>query len=109
VKRWRVFAIISDQSTSEICSGKAPGAMTKTYMIVELALMPPMFAIWAPPRAIQQAAVQPGGIATELDPEAIGATTAEVILPGFSYVSLNSTVCNSGQHSRTWSRMMDSA
>jgi hypothetical protein len=48
-------------------------------------------------------AVQPGGIATGIDPGVIRDATAKCILPGFVYIPLISTVCNRGQHSRAWS------
>ena len=71
----RISAIISGPSTTASFSGKAPGATTRAYMIVELALTPSTFAIGAPPSAIQVAAVQPGGIATGIDPGVIRAAT----------------------------------
>jgi hypothetical protein len=109
LKKWRLSAIISGPSTTATFSGKAPGATTRTSMIVELEFTPSTFAVGAPPSGIQEAAAHPGGVATGIDPGAIRAATAEGILPGFSYILLNSTVCNYGQHSRAWPPMMDSA
>ncbi len=105
----RISAIISGPSTTASFSGKAPGATTRAYVIVELALTPSTFAIGAPPSAIQVAAVQPGGIATGIDPGAIRAATVEGILPGCSYTPLNSMVSNYGQHSLAWPPMIGSA
>jgi len=94
MKKWRLSAITSGPSTTATSSGKAPGAATRTYMIVEPALTPSTFAIGASPSGIQVAAVQPGGIATGIDPGALRAAMAEGILPGCSYTPLNSMVSN---------------
>ena len=99
VKNWRLSAIISEPNTTATSCGKAPGAMARTPLPVELALIPSTWVITALPSAIQEAAAQSGGIATGIDPAVIHPATIDRLAPAFSYRPFNSAVCNSAQHS----------